>query len=544
MYLSHYGLIEKPFQITTDPKFLWLGEKHKEALATLKYGVLDRRGFLLLTGDVGTGKTTLIKTLVKELSDDVVVATVVDPGLERDEFFSLLAQAFGIKGRFFNKLEFLNRFRDFLTETHAQGKTVLLIIDEAQNLSRELLEEVRLLSNIELEDTKLLNIFFVGQNEFNDMLIHCSALRQRITIMHHLRTLTETETAEYIKYRLEVAGAQKKIFEKKSIKKIFSASGGYPRLINVICDHALLTGFVRETKTIGPSIIRECQSELTLNSKGETQPPQAFLSRNANSKKRSRLWPVLYTALAVLVLASTYVVFYQEKYEPYIKKVKTYYRQFVSLDGGKPVHKTITPAAPPVPESRPNRTKTTTSEPDRTKLRKAPKSASIGEGLEDQDKTIAKQTSALQEIPLSGGGSEANPSVNPSVKREDGPPPLDRVAVSIDEDFKMVVPFDYDTNEISPEAHSDLDQVASSMVQDPEINIVIEGYTDTLGSHHYNVKLSEFRALVVKSYLVGKGIRPERIQAVGMAERNPVAENDTVTGRAANRRVEIRLRTD
>jgi outer membrane protein OmpA-like peptidoglycan-associated protein len=264
------------------------------------------------------------------------------------------------------------------------------------------------------------------------------------------------------------------------------------------------------------------------------------LSRNANSKKRSRLWPVLYTALAVLVLASTYVFFYQEKYEPYIKKVKTYYRQFVSLDGSNPVHKTITPAPPSVPESRPNRTKTTTSEPDPTKLRKAPKSASISEGLEDQDKTIAEPTSALQEIPLSGGGPEANPSV----EREDGPPPLDRPAVSIDEDFKMVVPFDYDKNEISSEAHSDLDQVASSMVQNPEINIVIEGYTDTLGSHHYNVKLSEFRALVVKSYLVGKGIRPERIQAVGMAERNPVAENDTVTGRAANRRVEIRLRTD
>ncbi len=534
MYLSHYGLIEKPFQITTDPKFLWLGEKHKEALATLKYGVLDRRGFLLLTGDVGTGKTTLIKTLIKELSEDVVVATVVDPGLERDEFFSLLSQTFAIKGRFSNKLEFLNRFRDFLTETHARGKTVLLIIDEAQNLSRELLEEVRLLSNIELEDTKLLNIFFVGQNEFNDILIHCSALRQRITIMHHLRTLTEAETAEYITYRLEVAGAQKKIFEKKSIRKIFSASGGYPRLINIICDHALLTGFVRETKTIGPSIIRECQAELRLQGEAKTALPQTSLSHPSYPKKKSLLWPVLYAILAILVISSTYLLFYQDRYQPYIEKAGTYYRQLISSDRDPPVRKPVATVATAVPDS-PADQPGNAAEPDEAKK------------LQDAAPSTALETPGERNhnSPSSKVAPE-NPSPTPTVSNSNPPEttkddtiPAASPLPSIDENFKIIVPFDFNTNEISPDAHGSLDGLASAMAGDSNIKVVIKGYTDTLGNHHYNVKLSEFRALVVKSYLVGKGVAPERIKTVGMAEKNPVATNDTVSGRAANRRVEI-----
>ena len=187
MYLSHYGLTQKPFQITTDPRFLWLGEKHKEALATLNYGVLDRRGFLLLTGDVGTGKTTLIRTLLQNLGSDVIFATVVDPHLEELEFFNLLAQAFNIKGEFTRKVDFLHHFTRFLKEAHSNNKTVLLIIDEAQRLSIQLLEEIRLLSNIELENTKLINIFFVGQNEFNGILASCSALRQQITVTHQIK---------------------------------------------------------------------------------------------------------------------------------------------------------------------------------------------------------------------------------------------------------------------------------------------------------------------------------------------------------------------
>ena len=154
MYLSHYNLLEKPFQITADPRFLWLGEKHQEALATLTYAVLDNKGFLLLTGDVGTGKTTLINALLRDLDSNMIVATIVDPELKKLEFFTLLGQAFAIRDKFTQKVDFITQFTRFQDDACSNDKRVLLIIDEAQKLSADLLEEIRLLSDIEKENTK------------------------------------------------------------------------------------------------------------------------------------------------------------------------------------------------------------------------------------------------------------------------------------------------------------------------------------------------------------------------------------------------------
>ena len=162
MYLSHYQLDRKPFQISTDPNFLWLGDKHKEALAVLRYGLMDNKGFLLLTGDVGTGKTTLINALVNTLGEEIIVATLLDPGMDKDDFFSYIGRAFQLEQAFSSKGEFIHSFSDFLNRAHDERKKVLLIIDESQRLSQELLEEIRLLSNIEKQSTKLINIFFVG----------------------------------------------------------------------------------------------------------------------------------------------------------------------------------------------------------------------------------------------------------------------------------------------------------------------------------------------------------------------------------------------
>jgi general secretion pathway protein A len=222
MYLSFYGLNEKPFDISTDPKFLWLGDKHKEAFAVLKYGVMDNKGFLLLTGDVGAGKTTLINALVNSLGDEVIVAFIPDPGLEIVEFFRYLAHAFKISNSFGNKAEFIIVFKEFLHNAYDNGKKVLLIIDEAQRLSNELLEEIRLLSNHELQNAKLLNIFFVGQAEFNTRLLETAnrAVRQRITISNHIQPLTEKETGDYIWHRLKVAGSQKNIFSYVAIHEV------------------------------------------------------------------------------------------------------------------------------------------------------------------------------------------------------------------------------------------------------------------------------------------------------------------------------------
>ncbi|MGB6012244.1 MAG: ATPase, T2SS/T4P/T4SS family, partial [Desulfobacterales bacterium] len=267
MYLSHYNLLKKPFQLTTDPDFLWLGEKHKEAYATLKYAITENKGVLVLTGDVGTGKTTLINALIKSLEEDIVAATIYDPSLEVLEFFNVVATALKMGKTFESKGKFIAHFRQLLQKAHERKQKVLLIIDEAQSLSKELLENIRLLSNIELPNEKLINIFFVGQDELNRTLAsqECRALRQRIVLTYNIKPLSAIEIFAYIKYRLKIAGTDIKLFNRKAIKEVYRFSSGYPRLINTICDHALLTGYVRKLNKITPAIIIECSYELNLS---------------------------------------------------------------------------------------------------------------------------------------------------------------------------------------------------------------------------------------------------------------------------------------
>jgi type II secretory pathway predicted ATPase ExeA/tetratricopeptide (TPR) repeat protein len=271
MYRSYYSLAKKPFQLTTDPKFLWLGEKHKEALATLKYGVIDQKGFLLVTGDVGTGKTTLINALLESIEKDTLVANITDPALNLIEFFNFVALSFKIPEKFDSKIDFIVYFNRFLKKVYSENRNVLLIIDEAHRLSKEILEHIRLLSNIELPEEKLINIFFVGQNEIHQTLAlpECRALRQRISLIYQIEPLSENETLAYIKHRLKVAGTEKNIFTQNAVQEIYHFSKGYPRLINTICDHALLTGYARGFKKITPDFITECAQQF--NSIGETR---------------------------------------------------------------------------------------------------------------------------------------------------------------------------------------------------------------------------------------------------------------------------------
>jgi len=320
MYLSYYNFNTEPFSISADPKFLWLGEKHKEALAALKYGILGNKGILLLTGDVGTGKTTLINALLNSLGNEILTATLQDPGLEELDFFNYIAAAFKLKKTFKSKGGFISYFSLLLRLAYDKNKKVLLIIDEAQRLSDDRLEELRLLSNIEKQHTKLINIFFVGQNEFNEILMKKEnrALRQRMTLIHRLETLNSKETHKYINYRLLVAGSNKNIFNSDAIEEIFAFSGGYPRLINIICDHALLTGFVKEKKVIGAEIIQECAKELRIPVKIDERENPGLPDQTAGldsvqgfgkRKLRFKMIPVFLLVLVVMAAAVFYFLF-------------------------------------------------------------------------------------------------------------------------------------------------------------------------------------------------------------------------------------------
>jgi len=255
-----------PFEASPDPKFLWLSEKHKEALASLKYGLQENKGFLLLTGDIGTGKTTLINAFLNENDTNAIITSISDPDLSIVDFFELLSIEFNFNMDFETKGDFLIQFENFLHNTYSERKKALLIIDEAQRLNQQLLEQIRLLTNIERQDAKLINIFFVGQNELHELIMdgRNKALRQRIAVHYNIEPLSEPETLDYIKHRLRVAGSEEEIFCSDAISEIFSFSKGYPRLINTICDRALLTGYILDIKNIDSKIAKKCADELLL----------------------------------------------------------------------------------------------------------------------------------------------------------------------------------------------------------------------------------------------------------------------------------------
>ncbi len=264
MYRSFYQLTHKPFQISTDPGFLWLGENHKEALANLTYGLREGNGFVVLTGDVGTGKTTLVNALLASLDSDVLVANITHPKLDATEFLRKVVRTFDPSASFNGKADMLLFLEDFLRSRYAEGRRVLLVIDEAHRLSVDLLEEVRLWSNMEHLGQRLINIFFVGQSELKELLASsaCLALRQRIVLFHHLQSLSESEVRQYVAHRLGVAGTQRRLFSQAALRQIWKLSGGYPRRVNIICDRALLTGYVKAISVIDAETVLECAREI------------------------------------------------------------------------------------------------------------------------------------------------------------------------------------------------------------------------------------------------------------------------------------------
>jgi general secretion pathway protein A len=302
MYRTFFGLNEPPFSISPDPSFLYLSESHKEALARMIYGVHERKGFTVITGDVGTGKTTLVNRFLQGLDPRVKIISINNPELSRADFFYIISRAVGLEDGL-SKARFLAAFENYLRVADAARRPVLLIVDEAQNLPGSLLEEIRLLSNLETASRKLLQIVLVGQQELNGKLASPSLrqLKQRISQKFHIAPLDREETVEYIAHRLGVAGyCGGQLFESRALARIHDFTGGYPRLINVLCDNLLLSAYARELHRVGPSLVKEVTHEMQA---AYSQPVPSAPSRPQARAQERVLYGLVGLAVILFLLA-------------------------------------------------------------------------------------------------------------------------------------------------------------------------------------------------------------------------------------------------
>jgi general secretion pathway protein A len=268
MYKEYFRLREEPFNITPDPRFLYLTAQHREALDHLLYGIRQRKGFIALTGEVGTGKTTLCRALLRELGPQFHTALILNPTLTDTQLLGAVLQEFGVEVKARDRFGRLNLLNAFLLKVNAAGEDAVLIIDEAQDMSVEGLEQVRLLSNLETDRDKLLQICLLGQPELRDKLARpdLRQLAQRITVRYHLNRLGQEDTGHYLRHRLAMAAedpqAQTVRFDPEAVGEIFRFSQGTPRLINAIGDKALLAGYVYQTGDIDRRLARIAAAEL------------------------------------------------------------------------------------------------------------------------------------------------------------------------------------------------------------------------------------------------------------------------------------------
>ena len=279
MYTEHFGLSEAPFSIAPNPQYLYMSQRHKDALAHLLYGIQSDGGFILLTGEVGTGKTTLCRCLLNQIPEDVETAFVLNPRVTATELLATICDEFGVPYHNASSIkDLVDALNTYLLSNHSQLKKAVLIIDEAQNLSTELLEQLRLLTNLETNERKLLQIILLGQPELLDMLANDNLRQfsQRITARFHLDALNRSEASQYISHRLDVAGGKPGLFDNAARRRVFRLSQGVPRVMNLICDRALLGAYAQGRKNVNASTVSRAAQEVLGSKPRNTRLPRSM----------------------------------------------------------------------------------------------------------------------------------------------------------------------------------------------------------------------------------------------------------------------------
>jgi general secretion pathway protein A len=587
MYLSYYKLNKKPFDISPNPEFLWLGEKHREGLATLKYGILENKGFLMIIGDVGTGKTALIRAIENEIQAKIIVVTIPDPNLSLMDFYNVMAAELNMGRSFENKGGFLIEFKKLILKAASSHQRVLIIIDESQRLTSSLLEEIRLLSNIDLGGKVLINTFFVGQLEFKALIARNEnrAVRQRITVSYELSPLTADETPQYIGHRLKVGGASRPIFTPEAIRLIHTYSRGYPRLINIICDHALMSGYSRGVDRIDEKIIKECGRELKVAigsdpSEEKATPPAAPPKKEsaaglapAPSADQSHPWRgALVFAGFLALLGSTWyfagdrisdelarwgkgkeLATLKGQKAPASTEEKTDRVPALASDSGVKPKLQEVPAAKPSQEGliktkkeTPAVTPSEDSQPQAAPAAAPPAPAPVDSPAAAKTETVAavpitppavSASPPPAELPASGVPPQATAAAPPAPVAAK-PPSTESVRLK-----EFVVYFTQNSTEIPIYANDILSNTANFLKSFPESQALIEGHTDSIGDPAYNRFISAERAASVRSFLIGQGIEARRLAASGLGPDKPIESNSTPEGRSKNRRVVIRIVT-
>jgi len=506
MYLSHFGLNKMPFDISPDPSFFWLSEKHKEALSYLKYGILGDKRFLVITGDVGTGKTALIKRLVKMIDVAAIVVTIPDPDMSRLDFYNFLAYELKMRRQFKSKGEFLIHFKNFLLQAYRSYKKVLLIIDEAQRLNHDILQEIRLLANIDFGGHILINIFLVGQNEFNDILMDDKnkSVRDRITASYQIEPLSEIEVFSYIKHRLRVAGTTNLIFSQDAVREIYSQTRGYPRVINILCDRALVNGFLKERQRIDADIIKESAHDLRITidadkpekKKTPAPAPDEPVAVPFESTRELTFTLKRLAYISLLLIFGLLAYFFSDSLFENFKHLKNF-----------PIATRITGWFHG-------------TEPGNV----------LGPNTSERGPMIA----AADELQKIGAGGPAKTADQAS--RTTGLP-----VASTGRKASFVVYFDYSSDEIPPQSLEVLNRITGIFFKSPVKAITLKGYTDFYGNENYEKYMSVERALQVKNFFVSQGIPASSLSVYGMGSENAGGINTTAEERRKSRRVEIEV---